>query len=409
MSATSLDYRPFSSAVMADPYPWYERLRAESPVHHDAYDDLWVISRYDDVLHVLRDPATFSSAAGMGDLLVGGYLGRRRAPEFVLDLAGMRLLIASDPPDHTVLRRLVSKAFTPREIMALEPRIRALTEAMVDDLIDAGDGADLVTQLAYPLPVIVIAELLGIPGERRDDFKRWSDDLVGALSGTWDPSRGQFSGMEMFMYFSEVVAERTRNPGDDLISLLVTRGRDGGAALDPMEIVMFCALLLIAGNETTTNLIGNGAQALFDHPDQARRLRDDPSLVPDAVEEALRYDAPVQALFRATTAAVRIGDVELPEHARVMVLFASANRDESRFPTADRFVVDRAPNDHLGFGSGIHLCIGAPLARLEARIVAETMLRRIRRLEPTGEPSRVDSFILRGFTRLPVRAVPAGT
>jgi cytochrome P450 len=409
MSSTSIDYRPFSPAVVADPYPWYERLRAESPIHHDAYDDLWVISRYDDVLHVLRDPATFSSAAGMGDLLVGGYLGRRRAPEFVLDLAGMRLLIASDPPDHTVLRRLVSKAFTPREIMALEPRIRALTEAMVDDLIDAGDAADLVTQLAYPLPVIVIAELLGIPGERRDDFKRWSDDLVGALSGTWDPSRGQFSGLEMFMYFSEVVAERTRNPGDDLISLLVSRGRDGEAALDPMEIVLFCALLLIAGNETTTNLIGNGAQALFDHPDQARRLRDDPSLVPAAVEEALRYDAPVQALFRATTAAVRIGDVEIPEHARVMVLFASANRDEAHFPTADRFVVDRAPNDHLGFGSGIHLCIGAPLARLEARIVAETMLRRVRRLEPAGEPCRVESFILRGFTSLPVQAVPAGS
>ena len=407
MSSTSLDYRPFSAAVMADPYPWYERLRAESPVHYDEHDDLWVISRYDDVLHVLRDPATFSSAAGMSDLLVGGYVGRRRAPEFVLDLAGMRLLIASDPPDHTVLRRLVSKAFTPREIMALEPRIRALTEAMVDDLIDAGDGADLVTQLAYPLPVIVIAELLGIPGERRDDFKRWSDDLVGALSGTWDPSRGQFSGVEMFMYFSEVVAERTRKPGEDLISLLVARGRDGEAALDPMEIVLFCALLLIAGNETTTNLIGNGAQALFDHPDQARRLRDSPSLVPAAVEEALRYDAPVQALFRATTAGVRIGDVEIPAHARVMVLFASANRDESHFPDAGRFVVDRNPSEHLGFGSGIHLCIGAPLARLEARVVAETMLRRVRRLEPTGDPSRVESFILRGFTSLPVRATPA--
>jgi cytochrome P450 len=342
----------------------------------------------------------------MGGLLAGGYLGEQQAPQFLLDLAGLRLLIASDPPDHTVLRRLVGKAFTPREVMALEPRIRQLTEDMVDELIEAGDAGDLVAQLAYPLPVIVIAELLGIPAERRDDFKRWSDDLVGALSGRWDPSRSQYSGVEMFMYFSEILAERTRTPGTDLISLLVTRGQDGEVALTPMEIVLFCALLLIAGNETTTNLIGNGAQALLDHPAEARRLRDDPSLAAAAVEEALRYDAPVQALVRVTTAPAVVGDVEIPAHAGVMVSFGSANRDDTKFPAAGAFRIDRKPTDHVAFGSGIHLCLGAPLARLESRVVAETLLQRVRRLEPTDEPTRVDSFILRGFSRFPVRAVP---
>ena len=408
---TATGYRPFDPDTIADPYPQYAWLRDHSPVHHDEESDLWVVSRYDDVVGVLRDPATFSSALGMGDLLAGRPgLRNRRPPEFMLDLAGLRVLIATDPPDHTTLRRLVGKAFTPREIAALEPRIRTLAEGMVDDIIDAGDGADLVAQLAYPLPVIVIAELLGIPAERRDDFKRWSDDVVGGLSGTWDESRVQHSGVEMFTYFGELIAERYRRPGGDLISLLAVRGRDGDVALGPMEIVMFCVLLLIAGNETTTNLIGNGAQALFDHPDQARRLRDDPGLIPAAVEEALRYDAPVQALFRGATRDVTIAGVTIPKRGRVMVAFAAADRDPRRYPDPDRFVVDRFAAernaaDHVAFGSGIHLCLGAPLARLEARVVAETLLRRLRRLEPAGAPERVDSFLLRGFTRLPVRAV----
>jgi len=403
-------YDPLDPVVVADPYPFYAQLRAEAPVHL-LEDGLWAVSRYDDVLAVLRDPTTFSSALGMGDLLKGGAsprMRRLRPDRFGIDLASLRILIATDPPDHTKLRRLAGKAFTPREVAALEPRIRQLCEAMVDELITASEDGrgDLVAQVAYPLPVTVIAELLGIPIERRDDFKRWSDALVGGLSGTWDEAQAQASAIEMFVYFTEVVAERQARPGEDLISLLCVRAREGDDALNPMEIVAFCVLLLIAGNETTTNLIGNGMRALWAHPDEARRLRAHPGLASLAVEEALRYDAPVQALFRATTVDTELAGVSLPRHAPVMVMFGSANRDGAHFERPDQFVIDRSPNDHLAFGSGIHLCLGAPLARLEGRIVAETMLERVRKIEPAGEPQFVDSFVLRGLSRLPVHCVP---
>lgn len=399
-------YRPFDPDTIQDPYPQYEWLREHDPVRCDDDTGMWVVSRYDDVLRVLRDPAAFSSALGMGDLVGARRRKDERPPSFVLDLAGLRVLIATDPPDHTTLRRLVSRAFTPREIAALEPRIRELANAMVDDLIDAGTEADLVAQLAYPLPVIVIAELLGIPADRRADFKRWSDDVVGGLSGTWDEGRAQYSGGEMFGFFADLIDRRTREPEGDLISLLATRGTEGDVALGPMEIVMFCVLLLIAGNETTTNLIGNGVQALFDHPQEFRKLSVDPGLIPSAVEEALRYDAPVQALFRGTTRDVELAGTTIPAGDKVMVSFASANRDPRRFDRASEFIVDRNPADHVAFGAGIHLCLGAPLARLEARVTAEVMLERLARLEPTAAGTRVDSFLLRGFSTLPVHAQP---
>jgi len=404
-------FSPFDPAVVADPYPFYRELRAAHPVFHDEEHDLYVVSRYDDVSTVLRDPATYSSALGMGELSSGRFAagGRGRPPAFSLDLAGMRVLIATDPPDHTKLRALVSRAFTPRTIAALEPRVRRICDAMVDELVAAGERgeADLVLQLAYPFPVVVIAELLGIPAERRADFKRWSDWLVGALSGAWDPGRSQDAGMEMFAFFTEAVAERTARPGDDLISLLATKGREGDDALDPVEIVMFCILLLIAGNETTTNLIGNAAHALWDHPGELRRLAADPALVPAAVEEALRFAGPVQALLRGTTRETTLAGTRLPRRARVMIVFASANRDERVYADPDRFVVDRNPTNHLGFGWGIHHCLGASLARLEARVAAETLLRRLRSLRPAGDPEPVHSFLLRGYRRIPVEVVPA--
>lgn len=406
---TTITYRPFSRAVQADPYPFYDELRANNPVCHLAAEDLWVLSRYDDVLAAVRDPASFSSQRGMSDLMLGAGGGRsaEEVPAFLADMIGRRVLIAVDPPDHAVLRRLTAKVFTPRAIADLEPRIRTLAEQLVDDLIDAGEGGDLITHLACPLPVVVIAELLGIPADRRDDFKRWSDSMVGALSGALDLAAMEADGTEMFMFFSEALAERTASPGADLISLLITRGKDEAAALGPVEIILFCILLLIAGNETTTNLIGNGVQALWDHPEQAAKLAASPDLIPAAVEEALRYDSPVQALFRGTTRDVALpsGGV-IPADARVMINFGAANRDTDHFDDAAEFRIDRHPNHHLAFGSGIHVCLGAPLARLEARIVAETLLRRTRALQPAGPPRRVDSFILRGFAELPVLARP---
>jgi len=409
MPATLAGFDPFATDVVADPYPHYARLRDEAPVCWIPEQHLWMVTRYDDVAAVLHDPTTFSSAEGMGALMSGG-VGRKRVDArgmFGLDLSQMRVLIATDPPDHTRLRRLLSRAFTPKAITELEPHLRQVCEGLVDDLITASrDGrGDLVTQVAFPFPVIVIAELLGIPPERRDDFKRWSDALVGALSGDWNPVEAQQTIGEMFVYLADMVEHRRCEPGEDLISRLVGGvDPDDPDALSFIEITLFAILLLVAGNETTTNLIGNGAAAFAAHPDQARLLRDRPELLPAAVEEILRWDAPVQALFRSTTRPVTLGGVELPAGAMVLVSFAAANRDSRHFVDADRFDIERRPTDHLAFGHGIHYCLGASLARLEARLVGETLLARGVALQPTGGAQRIDSIILRGFDRYPVRA-----
>jgi cytochrome P450 len=404
---TLTDFDPFAPEVLADPYPHYARLRDEAPVCWIPDLGMWMVTRYDDVAAVLHDPLTFSSAEGMGALMTG-RVGRNRVDArafFGLDIREMRVLIATDPPDHTRLRRLLSRAFTPRAITDLEPHLRDVCETLVDELLAAtarGEG-DLVEHLAMPFPVIVIAELLGIPPERRDDFKRWSDALVGALSGSWDPIEAQETVAEMFMYLAEVVEHRRQAPGDDLVSRLVGGvAPDDPDALTFVEITLFAILLLVAGNETTTNLIGNGAAAFAAEPEQAALLRRRPDLLPAAIEEILRWDAPVQGLFRSTTRPVTLAGVELPAGSMVLASFAAANRDSRHFPDADRFDIERRPGDHLAFGHGIHYCLGASLARLEARLVGETLLARDARLQPMPGACRVDSMLLRGFTTYPV-------
>lgn len=406
-------YHPFDPSILADPYPHYAWLRENAPVYRVEDLDLWVISRYEDVYRILKDPATFSSLHGMGLLMGGGPPGKlrdffraRNTPMGGMsydEMASLRSLLASDPPDHTRLRRLVGKPFTPMAISALEGRIRAICEDLVDDLCaaNARGEADLIEHLAYPLPVIVIAEMLGIPAERRDEFKRWSDDMVGTLSAGLRKESAQQSAMEMFQFFMEAIEERQRKPGSDLISLLVKSNEDG-ERLNTMEIVMFCVLLLIAGNETTTNLIANGALAFFARPALWKELKKNPELVPAAVEEALRYDSPAQGIFRATTRPVELHGVTIPANAPVMILAGSANRDPRQYKDPDEFQLTRNPKDHLAFGAGIHLCLGAPLARLEARIVTEVLLRRTRGMRQRGEITRVDSFILRGVSRMPI-------
>lgn len=395
-----------SEEVLTDPYRWYAGLRSSAPVRRIG-EDLWVATSYDAVTAAVHDPVRLSSEVGMGGLMTGRVGSNRldTRDAFGIDLRGLRVLIAADPPDHTRLRRLLSRAFTPRSIAALEPRLRELCDAIVEDLLEAGSQGDLVAQVAYPFPVTVIAELLGIPAERRDDFKRWSDALVGLLSGTFEPGGAQQSILEMFGYLADVVADRSVHPTDDLIGRLVaSSSTDDDEPLTPIEITLFAILLLVAGNETTTNLVGNGYAALLEHPDAAARLRADPSLVPGAIEEALRYDGPIQALFRGVTEDVSITGVALPAGATLMVAFAAANRDPQHFADPDRFDLDRHPHDHLGFGHGIHYCLGASLARLEARIVAETLLTRTRSIEPTAPGTRSDGLVLRGFTSQPVHA-----
>ena len=375
-----------SPAFFADPYPVYRDLRDTEPCHRVA-TGAWLLSRYDDVTRALRDHDTFSSSPmNMG------------AP-------GFRFLIGSDPPDHTRLRRLVNRPFHPAAIAELEPRIRAICTELVDELCaaNARGEADLVEHLAYPLPVIVIAELLGIPGSRRADFKRWSDAMIGGLAEDFDRTAGATAAMEMFAYFNDVIADRRTTPGTDLISLLV----GGSEPLSNQELLMFCMLLLVAGNETTTNLITNWTLALFDRPEVAERLRAEPALVPAAVEEALRYDAPVQSLLRRVTREVEIGERTLRPGANVVVLYGAANRDERHYDRADEFVVDRFATtrgaaDHVGFGAGIHFCLGAPLARLEARVVAEELLARTRGMRLAGPGRRTSSLLVRGMTSMPV-------
>ncbi|MDP1818973.1 MAG: cytochrome P450 [Acidimicrobiales bacterium] len=411
----------FDPGFLIDPYPTYAWLRDNSPVHHLG-GDFWALSRHDDIVRVLRNPTVFSSELGYGGMMGGGTdtmmrggdPARRRALTdsgmgvMMQGFAGLRVLIAADPPDHTRLRRLVSRPFSPKSIWALEPRLREICDTLVDELLAARvDGVtDLWQHISYPLPTMVIAEMLGIPSQRKADFKRWSDAIVNGMSlgGGGDMAQGAAGALEMFQYFDGVIAERRAEPRDDLISLIVQDTGDGEEPLTTSELIAFCVLLLIAGNETTTNLLGNFFEAMHDHPDELQRLRDDPELIPSAVEEALRYDSPVQGLWRGLTRPAEVGGVELPAGARVMMLFAAGNRDRAAYgDDAEEFRADRNPIDHVAFGTGIHVCLGAALARLETRVAISTLLERTSSIERAGEPQRPLSPVLRGVRAQPLR------
>jgi cytochrome P450 len=321
-------------AVIADPYPHYARLREEAPVYHSGDPDLWVLSRH---------------AAVAGRVLP------------------MRTLLTSDPPEHTQLRKKVSRAFTPRRIAAWEPRIRDIAEQLVDDIAASTrrEPIDLVEALAVPLPTIVIAEMMGIPGDRLDDFNRWSDNLVTGLLAGGNKTRMLASAAAISWFFARTVRRRRRAPGDDLVSLLVAGGSEADA-LGLVELIKFCVLLLVAGNETTTNLIANTMLALLDRPTLWQQIVGDPTLAKAAVEETLHFDGPGQGLLRITATDITIGEVTIPSGARVLPLIGSANRDPRHWDDPGEFRLDRKSGDHLAFGSGIHFCIGNALARIEA-------------------------------------------
>jgi cytochrome P450 len=330
------------------------------------------------------------------------------------EMLSSRNLIAEDPPRHGVLRAIVNRGFTPRRIAAWEPRMRAIVSECLAKLRGA-DGFDLIEDLAIPLPVRIIAEFLGVEPERRADFKRWSDTIISGMTGSGralDPvATGLVDALrDLTAYVLHVVSEREKEAGEDLVSLLVA-AQDGDARLSPAEVVMFVILLLAAGNETTTNLIGNATIALLQHPDQLERLRADRSLLPGAIEEVLRWDGPVQVVYRRATRDVELPSGRIPAGATVVAMIGSANRDEREWgPTASEFRVDRNPQGHLGLGYGNHFCLGASLARLEARVALEALLDvlpSLRRREPRVE--FVDSFLVRGPRHLPLlRAQSSG-
>jgi cytochrome P450 len=388
-----VDWNPTLPEVKQDPYPAYAALRARPGLARiEAIGGAFAAARFDDVRHVLDHPELFSSHA-MGSTTVRGH--------------ERRMLIGADPPEHTRLRNLVNRSFTPRMVADLEPRIRQVTRDLIE-AVAPGGRMDLIADVAVPLPVTIIAEILGVDPARKDDFKRWSDNVVDERSGHLSAEEIQEAERDnegFILYFEEAIDKRRRRPAGDMISALV-RAESEQQALDAYDVLAFVALLLIAGNETTTNLLGNAMIALLDNPEQLEMLRAGPSLIPNAVEEALRYDAPVQFLFRQATRDTEIAGTALPEGAVVLPLYGSANRDEHRYPDADRFDITRDAQGHIAFGHGIHFCLGAPLARLEARVALEA-LAGLRDLARPGEPVEyVDSIFLRGPKHLTLTFTP---
>lgn len=388
-----MDYNPLLPEVKQNPYPYYAQLRQHHPVYRIDPLGAYAVSRYDDVVWMLNHPELFSSA-GFNTIQI--------------DERPTAMMVFADPPDHTRLRNLVNRAFTPKMVADLEPRIRSVTDDLIGRAAPAGE-MDLIADLAMPLPVTIIAEILGIDPARKEDFKRWSDHIILDFMGQIPEEEHEHvhQDMEAFRtYFETAVSERRASPKADLISALV-QAEEQQQALTADEVLAFIVLLLVAGNETTTNLIGNAVIALLDHPEGLAKVRTDPSLVPNLVEEALRYDAPVQFLFRRTTQDVELGGTKIAQGTTVLPIFGSANRDERRYPDPDRFDVTRDASGHVAFGHGIHFCLGAPLARLEARIALEALLSRLSDLRRTEEAVElIPSFFLRGPQRLPLTFAP---
>jgi cytochrome P450 len=388
----------FNPEVMRNPYPYFAEMREQQPIYYDKKLQAHVLSRYEDVSFALKNHALFSSTK----IRIAGKLQEERSA--AAELGSVSNLVSTDPPLHSRMRGLVSRAFTPKQISAMEPRVRELSQQLVADMTSASEF-DFMEGLASPLPVTIISEMLGIDPSRRRDFKRWSDSLI--QSGNASLLSGKASeevvrnAKEMLTYMKEVAEARRREPRGDLISMLVQES-DGVAALTPQEVNSFTVLLLIAGNETTTNLLGNALTQLIRNPEAYEQLRRDPTPAACAAvcEETLRYDSPVIGLFRRTTQEVEVSGGKLPADSSVMVLMSSANHDPRKFPDPERFDPRRDTTGMLAFGHGIHFCLGAPLTRVEAPVALQELMARVPRLDfAPRQPAAIDygsSFFLRG-------------
>ncbi len=376
-----------------NPYPAYRELLRQAPVHR-AVDDYgresWYVLGYQEARQALTDIRIVRDAS--------------KVPGKVDPLASMglhRSMLGVDPPAHTRLRRLVVSAFTPARIDALRPRIAELAEGLLDQLPDRG-SFDLIDSFAFPLPVRVIGELLGIPTEQQSPFRGWVRDLFAPRS---DHETTAAAGAALASYLTGLIEAKRADPGPDLVSNLIG-ARDGDRRLDDAELLSTVTLLLVAGHETTVNLIASAALALLDNPGELSRLRTDPTLIPQAVEELLRYDGPTElAVARWATTDVELGGVHIPAGAQIMVVLAAANRDQDQIAEPDRLELDRRPNHHLAFGHGVHYCLGAPLARVETEIALRALLSRFPRLElavPRDEVRVQPNLSLRAYPSVPL-------
>ena len=380
---SGVDFNPLASELRADPLPQYEKLRSKDPVHRMRLVDGWILTRYEDIDMVLRDHRRF------------GNLGRDYGYLPYISMLDL------DPPEHTRLRSLVVHGFTPRAVNSLEPRIAKMVDELLEEL--AGKPRfDLIHDIAFPLPIIVIAELLGVPPEDRDKFREWSEVAALVVDPLLDSQQIRDVRQtieELFDYLETIAEDRRRHPQDDLVTALVNAEEDG-ERLSREDLLINLVLVLVAGNETTRNLIGNGTLALMKNPDQLQRLRDDLGLLDSAIDEMLRYDSPVQLDSRIARESVEIGGKRIEPDQRVLCALGAANHDPEVFPEPERFDVGRAPRNHLSFGRGIHYCLGAPLAKLEARVVFTGLLSRFETLRLVAEPRYRDQITLRGLEDL---------
>ena len=369
-----------------DPFPAFRRLRAESPVHWHETPGIWVLTRHEDVVAVSRDPETFCSSGGV--LL----------SDIERSIVPRQSIIYMDPPEHAKYRKLVQPAFSPGRLRALEERIGELVRELAAPLA-AEPTVDFVDAFAAPLPMIVIADMLGVPSSDRARFKRWSDGIIDA--GTQPTPDNMAQSVELLEYFGAVIAERRERPGDDLISVLVHSEIDG-ERLEEFDLLMFCLTLLVAGNETTRNLLSHGALALATYPAQRTLLARDAALMPGAVEEMLRWGSPVSSFMRVATRDTEIRGTAIREGDRLLLLYSSANRDELVFADPEEFSVTRDAARHVAFGFGEHFCLGAQLARMEGRAAFAQLLARFPDWCVDGKVERLPSLFIRGIVRLPL-------
>jgi cytochrome P450 len=416
-------YDPYSFEVRKDPYPHYEELRKKCPVHHHVLDsvdvdklnanplvarpttEFWSVTRYHDCVEILQNAAQFASGQGPG-------------PERLVALDGIGMLIYADEPHHTRQRRIVSKGFAPRIVEVVAPKIQALADDLVDGFAERGE-VDATPDYANAIAMGGICEMLGVPASDRPLFRKWTEETIAAFGGNAETYDQSFSAlMELSQYFMAEIERRRQRVADgkdvpdDILSALVFSPYEERQFND-VELIMACQIILVAGNDTTTHAIGNAINLLCTHPEERAKLEADWSLLDNAMEEVIRFEPPVQGLFRTTTAPTEIAGCPIPEDAKVRVMYASANRDTDYLPDADEFHIDRDPkmlHRHLGFGFGPHGCLGSAMGRMELRTAVRTLFTRLPdvHLDPDRPPQRLDAFFMRGFETLPLRWTPPG-